>query len=324
MSNNNILGIHHITAMASDPQVNLDFYSGLLGLRLVKKTINFDAPDVYHLYYGDESGLPGSIMTFFPFGESPYRGRQGNGQAATTSFSIPTAALDFWLKRFDQYGVSYKDPQNRFNEVAVYFEDPDGLGLELVANDQDLRPGFTYGPIPLEFAIRGFWGTELWETSYERTESLLTLHMEYDFVAESGIRRRYAPKNEAGAGKYVDILWDAQQRYGAGGIGTVHHIAFDAPSDEAQLAVREILLKKGYQPTPVLDRQYFHSIYFREPGGVLFEVATTPPGFSFDETLENLGTGLKLPPWEEYRRDKIEAHLQPISLDAALAKYPVG
>ncbi len=325
MSNSNILGIHHVTAMASDPQVNLNFYTGLLGLRLVKKTINFDAPDVYHLYYGDESGLPGSIMTFFPFGASPYRGRQGNGQAATTSFSIPMNAVDFWIKRFEQHGVSYKDPQNRFNEVAIYFEDPDGLGLELVANDHDLRPAFTYGHVPSVYAIRGFWGTELWETSYERTESLLTLQLDYEFVAEAGVRRRYAPKNatESAAGKYVDILWDAQQRYGVGGIGTVHHIAFDAPSDDAQLAVRDILLNKGYQPTPVMDRQYFHSIYFREPGGVLFEVATTPPGFSFDESLENLGSELKLPPWEEYRRNKIAAALQPISLEVALKAYPV-
>jgi glyoxalase family protein len=321
-----ITGLHHITAMASDPQKNLDFYAGLLGLRLVKKTINFDAPDVYHLYYGDETGKAGSIMTFFPFGASPYRGKQGIGQAATTSFSIPMKALDYWMKRFDQYKINYKEPQTRFNEAVIYFEDPDGLGLELIANDTDVRPPFTYGHIPAEFSIRGFWGSELWETSYERTEALLTGHLGYQFVGETGVRRRYLPQNTEGglAGKYVDILWDANQRYGQGGIGTVHHIAFDTPTDASQKSVREILLSKGYAPTQVLDRQYFHSIYFREPGGVLFEIATNPPGFVLDETVENLGTALKLPPWEEARRGQIEQLLQPISLEKTLEKYAVS
>jgi glyoxalase family protein len=320
-----ITGLHHVTAMASDPQQNLDFYAGLLGLRLVKKTINFDAPDVYHLYYGDETGKAGSIMTFFPFGASPYRGKQGIGQAATTSFSIPMAALDFWMNRFDHFGINYKAPQARFNEAVIYFEDPDGLGLELIANDDDMRPPFTYGHIPAEFAIRGFWGSELWETSYERTEALLTGQLGYTFIGEAGVRRRYIPNSAATegghAGKYVDILWDANQRYGQGGIGTVHHIAFDTPTDETQKAVREVLLSRNFMPTQVLDRQYFHSIYFREPGGVLFEIATNPPGFTLDETVENLGTALKLPPWEERRRNLIENHLQPISLEKALEKY---
>jgi glyoxalase family protein len=317
-----ITGIHHITAMASDPQKNLDFYAGLLGLRLVKKTVNFDAPDVYHLYYGDETGLPGSILTFFPFGNSPYRGRQGNGQAATTSFSIPMTALDYWMQRFDRYGIAYKQPQSRFNEAVIYFEDPDGLGLELIANETDQRVPFTYGHIPAEYAIRGFWGTELWEKTYERTEGLLTQWMDYQFVGESGVRRRYAPAGDQQAGKYVDILWNSVQHQGLGGIGTVHHIAFDTPNDESQLAVRETLLSAGLMPTHVLDRQYFQSIYFHEPGGVLFEVATTPPGFVRDEAVENLGSALKLPSWQEPNRSSIEAGLQPISLEKALALYP--
>lgn len=324
MANTLINGLHHVTAMASDPQQNLDFYAGLLGLRLVKKTINFDAPDVYHLYYGDETGKAGSIMTFFPFGASPYRGRSGNGQAAVTSFSIPMNAVEYWTKRLEKYGVPHQAPQTRFNEVVIHFADPDGLGLELVANNEDLRPPFTYGHIPAEYSIRGFWGSELWETSYERTEALLAGQLGYQFVAEEGARRRYLPLDaeEAKVGKFIDILWDKDQHYGAGGIGTVHHIAFDTPTDESQLAVREILLKHKFMPTQVLDRQYFHSIYFREPGGILFEIATTPPGFLFDETVENLGTGLKLPPWEEKRRSLIEEHLQPVSLDKALEKYP--
>jgi glyoxalase family protein len=206
---------------------------------------------------------------------------------------------------------------------VIYFEDPDGLGLELIANNEDTRPPFTYGHIPAEFAIRGFLGNELWETTYERTESLLTGNLGYKFIGEAGVRRRYVPENTEGglAGKYVDILWDANQRHGLGGIGTVHHIAFNTPTDESQLDVREILLSKNYSPTQVLDRQYFHSIYFREPGGVLFEVATNPPGFALDETPENLGKALKLPPWQEQNRTRIEGLLQPISLEKALEKY---
>jgi glyoxalase family protein len=344
-----INGIHHVTAMASAPQTNLEFYSGFLGLRLVKKTINFDAPDVYHLYYGDETGLPGSIMTFFPFGANPRRGQSGNGQAAITSFSVPMAAMDYWRNRFAQFEMAHQPIQTRFNEAVLAFQDPDGLGLEIVGNDLDLRVPFTYGHIPTEYSIRGFWGTELWETRYERTEALLTGHLGYEFIGESGVRRRYAPKKEGGnsrnlsfdrqvqnsnmdlnsaiqvgssdVGKFVDILWDSNQKYGRGGIGTVHHIAFDTPTEGAQYEISDILLNNGFLPTDVMDRQYFKSIYFREPGGVLFEIATTTPGFLFDESVQDLGTGLKLPPWEERRRAAIQQHLLPISLEKALEKY---
>ena len=231
-------------------------------------------------------------------------------------------ALDYWMQRFERYGIAYKQPQARFDEAVIYFEDPDGLGLELIANTMDTRQPFTYGHIPAEYAIRGFWGTELWEKTYERTEGLLTQQMDYQFVGESGVRRRYAPQGAAQVGKFVDILWNSVQYHGVGGIGTVHHIAFDTPSDESQLEVRETLLSAGLMPTHVLDRQYFHSIYFHEPGGVLFEVATTPPGFTRDETVADLGTALKLPNWQEPKRSSIEAGLQPISLEKALAHYP--
>lgn len=322
MKTNLITGIHHVTAIAADPQQNLDFYVGLLGLRLVKKTVNFDAPDVYHLYYGDETGSAGSILTFFPFGKSMTKGRHGKGQAATTSFSIPMVALDYWMKRFDQYSILYKAPQQRFNEVFIYFEDPDGLGLELVANDADPRPGFTLGHIPLEYSIRGFWNIEMWENSYERTEALLANSLNYEFVAEAGVRRRYAPK-DGREGQYVDIVWDSNNPRALNGAGTVHHIAFDTPTDNSQLEVREAVLSAGFMPTHVLDRQYFHSIYFREPGGVLFEVATTPPGFMLDEDKTKLGEALKLPPWQETNRNKIEPLLQPISLEAVYQKYNI-
>lgn len=311
MSKQLIKGLHHVTAMAGSPQQNVDFYVGILGLRLVKKTVNFDAPDVYHLYYGDETGSPGSIMTFFPF-RNIRQGAHGLGQAATTTFSIPKGSLDYWLKRFEQFEVNHKQPQTRFNEVVIYFEDWDGLGLELIANDQDQRAPFTYGHIPLEHAIRGFYSVELWENTYERTEALLVNQLDHQFVAESGPRRRYSVNADGQPGQIIDIVWDAQKRYGIDGSGTVHHIAFDTPSDEDQLAVREKILSARVQATQVLNRQYFHSIYFREPGGVLFEVATTPPGFLYDEDKAHLGESLKLPPWEEHRRDYIEKLLTPI------------
>ncbi|MEO0469108.1 MAG: ring-cleaving dioxygenase [Bacteroidota bacterium] len=305
-----INGLHHVTAMASSPQQNVDFYVGILGLRLVKKTVNFDAPDVYHLYYGDETGTPGSIMTFFPF-HNIQPGRHGIGQAATTAFSIPATSLDYWLKRFTQFEVKHRPPQERFGEAVVYFEDRDGLGLELIANDRDERAPFSYGHIPLEHSIRGFYGVELWENTYERTEALMTNHLDYQFIEESGSRRRYAPAG-AKPGQFVDIVWNQDTRYGVGGSGTVHHIAFDTQTDEDQLTLQEKLMSSGYYPTQVLDRQYFHSIYFREPGGVLFEVATTPPGFLYDEDVKHLGESLKLPSWEEHRRTYIEGLLEPI------------
>ncbi|MCI4669057.1 MAG: VOC family protein [Bacteroidia bacterium] len=313
MSDQLIKGLHHVTAMAGDPQANVNFYSGILGLRLVKKTVNFDAPDVYHLYYGDETGNPGSIMTFFPF-KNIQQGAHGVGQAATTTFSIPKKAVEYWIKRLDHFNIKHKDPQERFDEIVIYFEDYDGLGLELVANDMDDRAPFSYGQIPLEYAIRGFYSVELWENTYELTESLLVNKMDHIFVNESGPRRRYSTSEKGKPGQIIDVLWDAQKRYGVGGSGTVHHIAFDTPSDADQLAVRDRLMQAGMYPTQVLDRQYFHSIYFREPGGVLFEVATTPPGFLYDEDVKTLGTGLKLPPWEESRRAYIEKLLQPIEL----------
>lgn len=314
MSKQLINGLHHVTAMAGSPQQNVDFYAGILGLRLVKKTVNFDAPDVYHLYYGDETGLPGSIMTFFPF-PNIRPGKAGLGQAGVTTFSIPKNSIDYWLRRLAHFGVKFREPEARFDEAVIYFEDMDGLGLELVANDADERQPFTYGQIPAEHSIRGFYSIELWESAYERTESLLAGQLGHQLVGESGSRRRYSVDEKGKPGQIIDIVWDGGKAFGMGGSGTVHHIAFDTPSDESQLAIREELLSAGVRATPVLDRQYFHSIYFREPGGVLFEVATTPPGFLYDEDRKHLGESLKLPPWEEHRRDYIEKLLEPITLN---------
>ncbi len=310
-----ITGIHHVTALADGPQKNIDFYVGILGLRLVKKTVNFDAPEVYHLYYGNEIGEPGTILTFFPF-SGIERGRHGKGMLNTTTFSVPLPSLEFWQARLKRFGIEFKPPHERFkDETVLYFEDPDGLGLELVFNNKDSRQAFTYGHIPLEHSIKGFYSVEIWEEGYERTAGLLTEQMDHTLISESGNRFRFAATDSPGS--YIDILCSPDSVRGLGGGGTVHHIAFGTPDVETQKAVRR---KLSYlNPTPVIDRQYFKSVYFREPGGVLFEIATIPPGFSVDETQAQLGTELKLPPQYEQHREEIKKSLIPVNVN--LDKY---
>ena len=302
-----ITGMHHVTAMASGAQSNLDFYTGILGLRLVKQTVNFDAPDVYHFYYGNETGDPGTIMTFFPFANMA-QGRKGRSQTVRTSFSVPTGALPFWMERLARFGIAFSPPEERFGEQFIYFEDGDGLGLELVTQEGDTRQPFSRAYIPESVAIRGFHHVELSERVYEATEDILVNMLDYRFVQESGSRRRYAPPHGR-SGEFVDIVWDAHPDFGSGGSGTVHHIAFDTANEENQLVLREQLLRKKIFTTKVLDRQYFKSIYFREPGGVLFEVATSGPGFMHDEPLASLGQRLQLPSWVEAQRQMIESQL---------------
>lgn len=280
---------------------------------MVKKTVNFDAPEVYHLYYGNERGEPGTILTFFPFPGMP-RGRKGKGQLTVTSFSAPANALDYWLKRLEKFHVKHEAPEERFeDELVLYLEDTDGLGLELVFNKRDARPAFSYGNIPLEFALKGFYGMALMEEGYEKTAGLLTTQMDHKLILEKGSRFRYSATGMPG--DFVDLLCSPELLPGREGAGTVHHVAFATPNDATQLEAREKLVKVGLNVTPVIDRQYFHSIYFREPGGVLFEIATLPPGFTIDEPLEHLGEALKLPPWEEPNRKALEAGLLPIRLD---------
>lgn len=307
-----VTGLHHITALASSPQKNVDFYAGILGLRLVKKTINFDAPEVYHLYYGNEKGSPGTILTFFPYPGIP-QGKKGKGQLIVTSFSIPENAMDYWMKRLTKHHIAYQGPLQRFDETFIYFEDHDGLGLELVANNKDERPGYSNGIIPPEYAIKGFYGMTLSEECYEKTVGLLVGEMDHALIAEKNNLFRYSASGKPG--DFVDIFCNPDSLKGFAGHGTVHHVAFATPNDNTQLEAREKLLKVGLDVTPVLDREYFHSIYFREPGGVLFEIATLPPGFTIDESLEDLGKSLKLPPWQEYNRALIEKRLSPIELD---------
>jgi glyoxalase family protein len=312
-----ITGIHHVTAIASNAQENIDFYVGILGLRLVKKTVNFDGPDVYHFYYGDEAGRPGSIMTFFPY-QGLVNGRQGKGMLNTTTFSVAAASLNYWLQRLKKFGIAYKQPAERFDgETVVYFEDKDGLGLELVFNDHDSRPGFTLGHIPAEHAIKGFYNVEIWEEGYERTAGLLTEQLDHKLIAEKGNRFRFAATDTPG--NYVDILCAPDSMKALAGSGTVHHIAFATPDKATQAEVRTRIVQRMLNPTPVLDRNYFTSIYFREPGGVLFEVATTEPGFAIDEPLEHLGEALKLPPQFENDREKLEKALPAINMN--IEKY---
>ena len=302
-----INGLHHVTTLAGDTQRNVDYYTGIMGLRLVKKTINFDAPGVYHLYYGNETGSPGTILTFFPYGGLP-RGRKGTGQLTYTAFSVPTSALRFWMDRLSEQNISYARPYKRFSETYLRFEDFDGAGIELVFNDEDQRPGWDNGRIPVEYAVRGFHTVTLDESNPDKTIKLLTETMQHTLVGDEEGRFRFRA-GVGGPGNYVDVLHSPNAVRALQGAGSVHHVAFSTDSDETQLTIQAQLTEAGFQPTPVLDRQYFHSIYFREPGGILFEVATNPPGFAVDEPLAELGTALKLPPQYESRRAKVEAEL---------------
>ena len=314
--NTDILGIHHVTAIADDPQSNIDFYTGVLGLRLVKLTVNFDDPRSYHLYYGDELGHPGTILTFFAWPGVP-RGRQGTGQVTVTSFSIPQGSVDYWIERLSQQGVSSAGPASRFDETVLSLQDPDGLALELVAHPQaQLRPGWKEGPVPAEHTIRGVHTVTLSEDGYERTAKLLTETMGFRLLGEENGVFRYAV-GEQGPGAYVDVRCAPGLRRGHVAGGTVHHVAWRTPTDECELAWRGVLAGLDLNVTPVLDRKYFHSIYFREPGGILFEIATDPPGFAVDEPVGQLGTRLELPPWLEPQRKEIEQVLPALRLPQA-------
>lgn len=308
-------GIHHVTAIASDPQKNLDFYAGVLGLRLVKRTVNFDDPTTYHFYFGDETGSPGTLITFFPW-PGARRGRQGAGQVGVTSFAILPSSVGYWLERLIHYRVQFEQPVTRFDgERVVGFKDPDGLLVELVAHAtaESAPPAkATVSEVPPEHAIRGLHSVTLWEEGHELTSKLLVDHLGFRPTREQGSIYRFAA-SDAAPGGIVDLrvvpgLWT-----GTMGAGVVHHVAFRVPSEELQLIARERLAVAGFNITPQLDRQYFRSVYFREPGGVLFELATDGPGFLIDESRQSLGRSLKLPPWLEPRRFEIEALLPNVS-----------
>ena len=303
-------GVHHVTAIAGNAQRNLDFYAGFLGLRLVKKTVNFDDPNTYHLYYGDERGRPGTILTFFPW-DGARRGQRGVGQAATVSLSVPEDALGFWLGRLAARNHPFGRAE-RFGDAVLTFEDPDGLSLELVAHaEAGSLPTWDGGPVEAEDAVRGVHSVTLWEDGGNETAALLTGRLGYRKLGKEGNTERFTHAGN-GPGALIDIRHADGFWPGVMGAGTVHHVAFRAADDAAQLELRGRLARDGLHPTPVIDRQYFHSVYLREPGGVLFEIATDPPGFTVDEPLETLGETLRLPPQFEGMREQLEKTLPPL------------
>jgi len=307
-----IEGLHHVTAIAGEPQPNIDFYTGVLGLRLVKVTVNFDDPTTYHLYYGDGQGHPGTILTFFPWPAS-FQGRIGTGQLTVTSFAVPEKSLPYWREHLRKRGIQFENARSDFEEV-LFLRDPDGLQLELVSTS-NANPDRVWerGAVPTEHAIRGFHHVTLSENGYERTASLLIETLGFKQVRREGNRFRYTVANGEPS-TVVDVICAPEGRPGRVAVGTVHHVAWRTPSDAEQLHWRDELTKHEYDVTPIIDRQYFHSIYFREPGGILFEIATDPPGFATDETVEHLGRSLKLPPWLEKARTELEQLLPRIEL----------
>ena len=324
-ANKGVFGIHHVTAITSDPQRNIEFYVNNLGLRFVKLTVNQDDPTSYHLYYGDEVGHPGTILTFFHWPNIP-KGQRGRSEVAATSFLIPENSISYWADRFKQKRIEFRGPYKRFeNEQVIAFNDPDGLELELVAHksskDRDAN-AWKKGPIPIEHAIRGFYSITLSEGGYESTASVLIDELGFIPTHRDGNRFRYEiPARESaregedlGGANIVDVLCLPYTQQAIIGIGSVHHVAYRTPSDKQQQVLRQSIVSAGLNATPVIDRFYFHSVYFQEPGGILFEIATNPPGFAVDENLEELGTHLVLPPWLEPDRKSLEKILPKVKL----------
>lgn len=310
---NTILGIHHITAVASDPQRNFNFYSKILGLRFIKKTVNFDDPQTYHFYFGDETGSAGTILTFFPWGEGIQQARKGSGMATEIGYSVPKGSLDFWMQRFDRYNVIYNKPAEKFGEQYLTFLDPDGLKLELIeSKTADNRNAWETDEIKKENALKGFHNITLTLQNVIPTARILTEVFGYQLEETLVNRYRYRTSAVENAA-IVDLVELPQEKHGHVANGSVHHVAFRVIDDESLIHFRNIISELGLGITPQIDRQYFHSIYFREPGGVLFEIATDNPGFTVDEGLENLGKELKLPAQHESRRSEIEAHLTKIN-----------
>ncbi len=298
----NLLGIHHVTAIAGDAQKNLDFYAGALGLRLVKKTINFDDPYTYHLYYGDDIGRPGTLLTFFPWTSQGQPGRKGSGQIGVYSFSVPARSLSNWKKKFELRGVEILRQEERFGEKVLSAVDPDGFDFELIGS-VDVQESDT---------IVGLHSVTLSETDIGKTGGFFK-NLGFQQKGESGGRHRFELAG-GGPGKTIDLLHEPGRARGTIGVGTVHHVAWRTPDEGTQLQARTELVKAGCHVTPVMDRKYFRSIYFYEPGGVLLEVATDPPGFLIDETAEGLGMELKLPDMYESEREQIARHLPPIQI----------
>ena len=307
-----ILGLHHVTATVDDAQADLDFVLDALGMRLVKKTVNFDNRGVYHFYYGDERGTPGSLWTTFPYRlRHVPAGIKGAGQVTVTSFSVPAGSLDRWKTRLRARGLTVTDAAPRFGEESIIVADPSGLTIELVATASDARAPWIAGDVDATSAIRGIHSVTMAVEDPAPTVAFMREWFGFG-VAEEMEGRQRVTVNGVGPGKSVDILTSPVGARAKNGVGTVHHVAMAIADTHEQLQLREALVARGIDVTPVMDRSYFKSIYFREPGGILFEVATMAPGFAVDEPLKELGRGLKLPPWEEGKRAEIEEALPPI------------
>jgi glyoxalase family protein len=307
-----ILGLHHVTATVDEAQPDVDFCVAALGLRLVKKTVNFDNHYVYHFYYGDERGTPGTIWTTFPYhGRGVRVGTKGAGQIAVTSFSVPPSSLEFWRERLTALGMTAGQVERPFDNQTLVVTDPSGLAIELV-EASDRRESWIGGGIPAGCAIRGLHSVTLLVRSPERTVQLLTEVLGWRVAEETKGRIRLSVNGDD-PGKLIDVVYEPDAPAAVNGLGTVHHVALAIGSAEEQVRAREELLALGYKVTDVLDRQYFQSIYFREPGGVLLEIATVQPGFTVDEPLDALGRALKLPPWEEPNRREIEQGLATVT-----------
>ncbi|TWR26953.1 ring-cleaving dioxygenase [Mucilaginibacter achroorhodeus] len=301
MENTTINGLHHITAIAGNAKRNHDFYTKVLGLRMVKKTVNFDDPETYHLYYGDKGGTPGTILTFFPW-EGISAGRRGARQASEIGYSVPEGSLDFWLNRFEKHNVIYNKPAEKFGEQYLTFLDPDGLKLELIVSKTlDKRLPWETDEIKAENATKGFHNITITTNKMQPTADILTNIFGYKLLEQHVNRYRFVTDAVDNA-NIVDLVEVAGEVAGHVAGGSVHHVAFRVKNDEVLMQYRDKIAALGLHITEKIDRNYFYSLYFREPGGVLFEIATDNPGFAVDESVEELGTHLKLPvQYEEYR-----------------------
>jgi predicted esterase/catechol 2,3-dioxygenase-like lactoylglutathione lyase family enzyme len=318
-TNPTIGGIHHITAIASSAVENLAFYENVLGLRLVKKTVNFDDPYTYHLYYGDEEGSPGTIITFFPWEKLP-PGKAGAGMITAIAFAIPLDSLDFWRRRLDQHNIARQETL-RFGERVIQFKDPHGLALELIGIVTLPSQDDSVAVLPADTRIRGFHSATALLDSLESTHKLLSDIMGMELHGQEQNRHRYGMQGGANMGSFYDVVIDKQVAIGRQGGGTVHHIAFRTPSFQQHAAWQKRLKEKRFEVTPIIDRKYFKSIYFHEPGGVLFEIATDPPGFDIDEAIEELGHTLMLPKPYEPIRTEIEGRLPALPAKGFIHRY---
>lgn len=306
-----ITGLHHVTAMAGDAQGNLDFYAGVIGMRLVKRSVNQDDPGTYHLFYADGEGAPGSDLTFFPWGAAAPPGRLGAGISTEVGLAVPKGSLEFWEKRLEQYGVSTM-PETRFGERTLRFTDPDGLEVALIEANRAGTP-WVGSPVPAEHQVRGLHSARMWQRMMEPTTRFLTRSMGFTFQAEENGWHRYVIGNGA-SGQILEIKHELSAPTARFGAGVIHHLAWRVPDDATELAVRKVLDDADRSPTPVIDRFWFKSVYFREPGGTVFEIATDGPGFAVDEPAATLGGTLVLPPWLEPQRAQIEAVLPKLEM----------